>query len=348
MTSPKDVPDELFEQFGDLFGELFKQGKASAPDLGVSLQLTLADVYGVEREIDVPRFIGCVDCGGRGAPGDSLATSCSACDGDGHLTQTQGVFHMRTVCDVCRGRGERFDFECHACAGVGGTTRPEKLMVTVPPGVADGQVLRLQGEGNQMAERIGDLFITLVIAPHEQLVRTGDDLLARVEISAQLARSGGTAKVPLPKGEVDVKVPAFAETGTEIRLGGYGTPRLDSSPPVSAPSDQPAPHRSAESSIHRGDLVVRFTIEGEEDPLGVLGLSKGASIDDIKQAYRQQAMAYHPDRHPGDANAAHHFQEADAAFTALSGEPRSTKLSNFLWWAAVAVGAVVFYYVALR
>lgn len=61
----------------------------------------------------------------------------------------------------------------------------------------------------------------------------------------------------------------------------------------------------------------------------VLGVSKGASDDEIKKAFRQQAKKYHPDLHPGDKEAEAHFKEVNEAYSVLSDADKKAKYDRF-------------------
>ena len=68
---------------------------------------------------------------------------------------------------------------------------------------------------------------------------------------------------------------------------------------------------------------------GKRDYYEVLGISKGAAQDEIKKAYRQQALKYHPDKNPGDNEAEEKFKEAAEAYEVLSDTQKRQKYDQF-------------------
>ena len=67
----------------------------------------------------------------------------------------------------------------------------------------------------------------------------------------------------------------------------------------------------------------------KRDYYEVLGVSKGATKEDIKKAYRQQALKYHPDKNPGDKKAEEHFKEAAEAYEVLSNDEKKSRYDRF-------------------
>lgn len=270
---PEDV-EQIFEQFGDIFGQLFGNGARPSPggappkDARRHLRITFAEAAeGTQREIDVQRFFGCADCAGRGGEEGSRLKPCIDCGGDGQRVQQQGFFQIQTACAACRGRGGSWDRPCAACDGAGGVWKKESLTVTVPGGVSEGQLLRLAGKGNAPAGgEPGNLLLAILVGPDPRLERDGADLRARVTVSKAVARDGGVVKVPVPRGAIDVRVPAGAKTGDTLRLRGYGAIKLGS-PTVPLPSGDDDPYRSVDPSGHRGDLVVLIDVEGQRLPV---------------------------------------------------------------------------------
>ncbi|RMH16816.1 MAG: J domain-containing protein [Acidobacteria bacterium] len=100
-----------------------------------------------------------------------------------------------------------------------GRSRTHK--VKLPPGVKQGQRIRLAGRGSSG----GDLYLTVEIRPHERFRLEGDDLYTTVAVTPWEAALGGEVKVPTLDGPVTVKVPAGASTGRKIRLKGKGFPK---------------------------------------------------------------------------------------------------------------------------
>ncbi len=97
------------------------------------------------------------------------------------------------------------------------------LDVTIPPGVHDGHVLRLRGQGRHgVRGPAGDALVEISVAPHRLFRREGDDIVIDLPITLQEAVLGGTIEVPTIKGRVRLTVPAGSGDGTRLRLKGRG------------------------------------------------------------------------------------------------------------------------------
>ena len=110
-------------------------------------------------------------------------------------------------------------------SNAGGNTR--RVEVKIPAGVADGQKIRLSGQGNPGPAGNGDLYLIVSIAPNAQFERKGDDLYVDVPIPYTVAALGGEAKVPTLKGtRLTMTIPAGTQSGRAFRLGGQGMLKL--------------------------------------------------------------------------------------------------------------------------
>ena len=105
---------------------------------------------------------------------------------------------------------------------VGGT-----LDVKIPPGLVDGQVMRLKGKGAPGAGTgaAGDALIEVEVLPDPRFTRDGDNISLEVPISLSEAVLGWQIRVPTPTGDVTMSVPKGSNTGTTLRLKGKGAPR---------------------------------------------------------------------------------------------------------------------------
>jgi DnaJ-class molecular chaperone len=101
------------------------------------------------------------------------------------------------------------------------------LDVKIPPGIADGQVLRLRGKGGAGRGRgeAGDALVEISIEPHRFFTRHGDDIHVQIPVTVTEAVLGGRIKVPTAAGAVTMSVPKHSNTGTVLRLKGKGVPR---------------------------------------------------------------------------------------------------------------------------
>jgi DnaJ-class molecular chaperone len=98
--------------------------------------------------------------------------------------------------------------------------------VSVPAGIADGQQIRLRGQGFTAPTGIaGDAIITVSVAPHPELKVDGSDLRAEVDVPFDDAVLGGAARVPTLNGAVDLKIPPNTSGSRVFRLKGKGLPK---------------------------------------------------------------------------------------------------------------------------
>jgi curved DNA-binding protein len=100
------------------------------------------------------------------------------------------------------------------------------LDVNVPPGVTDGQRIRLAGQGGRGGDggANGDLYLVVRIAPHPRYRLSGRDLSVDLPLAPWEAALGTTVAVDTPAGEAKVKVPAGTSSGRRLRLRGRGLP----------------------------------------------------------------------------------------------------------------------------
>lgn len=106
--------------------------------------------------------------------------------------------------------------------GIDGLT----IRVTIKPGIADGQVLRIAGKGGpgMGGAPNGDLYLTIRIPPHPEYRREGDDLHVDMLVDLYTVVLGGKAQVHTFKGPVKVNIPKGTQNGTVLRLRGLGMP----------------------------------------------------------------------------------------------------------------------------
>jgi molecular chaperone DnaJ len=226
-------PGEGFgDIFGDVFGDIFggqRRGGRSqvfrGADLRYELELDLNQaVFGAAIEIEVPKLSECETCHGSGAAKGSNPVQCETCHGAGQVRVSQGFFQLQQTCPRCRGSGKTVKNPCDTCLGQGRVRRTKKLSVKIPPGVDNGDRIRLSGEGEagRNGGPAGDLYVEVAVRPHEIFEREGEHLSCEVPVSFVTAALGGTVIVPTLDGQVSLKIPAETQSGKVFRLRDKG------------------------------------------------------------------------------------------------------------------------------
>ncbi|MEK7994974.1 MAG: molecular chaperone DnaJ [Planctomycetota bacterium] len=247
--------EDIFSMFGfdDFFsGILGGRGRRSSRragptrgyDLETAVELTLEDIAkGTEKTIEFTRQDMCSDCSGNGCAKGSSPGRCPACGGTGQVARGGGFFQMVSTCGQCGGSGQIITHPCKQCRGTGRIPRNRTVSVKIPPGVHEGQGIRVANEGepgNGGGPR-GDLYCYVKVKPHEFLQRDGNDLVAVVPISFTQAALGATIDVPSIDGTKQLRVPPGTQYGGIFRIKGQGLPDVRT-------------HRT-------GDQLVQITIE---------------------------------------------------------------------------------------
>jgi molecular chaperone DnaJ len=218
----RDIFDEVF---GDIFGGRGGERVYRGADLRYDLTLDLEQaVSGTTSKIRVPSKVECRDCSGSGATPGTSAQNCATCNGQGQVRVQQGFFSIQQTCPRCRGTGKVIGAPCRACRGEGRVHEYKTLSVKVPPGVDNGDRIRLAGEG-ESGERggpPGDLYVEVSVREHPIFVRDGANLFCEVPISFVTATLGGDLQVPTLNGRVSLKIPMETQTDKLFRLRGKG------------------------------------------------------------------------------------------------------------------------------
>jgi molecular chaperone DnaJ len=169
----------------------------------------------------------CTNCHGSGARPGTSPKVCPNCNGSGVISRNQGAFGFSEPCTECRGSGSIIEHPCQECKGTGVTTRTRTINVRIPPGVEDGQRIRLagQGEAGLRGASSGDLYVTVHVKSDKVFGRDGDDLTVSVPVSFHELALGTTLSVPTLEGKVGVRVPKGTSDGRILRVRGRGVPK---------------------------------------------------------------------------------------------------------------------------
>jgi molecular chaperone DnaJ len=238
------VDPTIFADFGDIlgglgdifgFGDILGGGRRrGGPQRGGDLRYDLEIAFeesarGAETSIQIPRQESCETCSGSGAAPGTSPVACSQCRGQGQVRFQQGFFTVARTCPQCRGTGRMIAKPCQTCRGAGQVPRQRKITVKIPAGIATGQQLRLQGEGEggTGGAPAGNLYVVVHVREHEFFRRDGLNLFCEIAVNFTTVALGGEIQVPTLDGPESVKVPEGTATGTTLRLRGKGMPDVN-------------------------------------------------------------------------------------------------------------------------
>ena len=228
--------DDIFSQFGDIFGSAFGGGGfgggggrrsrvMKGSNLRIRVKLNLEDVAnGCQKKVKVNKLVN--------ASGSTFKT-CTTCNGTGQVTRVTNTFlgQMQTssTCPACGGDGKIIDERAKGSDQNGQVRSEEVIAIDIPAGVEEGMQLTLRGKGNDGPKGgvPGDLLVVIEEIKHDELVRDGQNLHYELFLNFADAALGSSVEVPTVTSKVKVKIPAGTASGKVLRLKGKGLPDIN-------------------------------------------------------------------------------------------------------------------------
>lgn len=245
--------DDIFSQFGDIFGgdspfgSFFGGGGGRSrsgggrtrgvrgSNLRIKLKMNYAEIAkGANKTIKVKKHVSCNVCAGSGAKDKNAVQTCSTCNGSGQVRKVQNTFlgQMQTVtaCPTCNGEGTTITNKCTNCKGEGRVYGEETVTIDIPAGVQEGMQLSVNGRGNagERGGPNGDLIVLIEEEAHPQLHRDGLNVAFDLHITFPDAVFGTQLEVPTIDGRAKIKIPPGTQSGKIFRLKGKGFPSVNS------------------------------------------------------------------------------------------------------------------------
>jgi molecular chaperone DnaJ len=225
----------LSDLFSAFFGDDPRGGasRRRGADVGATIEIELVDAArGTKVPVPFEVAVSCATCGGDGVEPGTETVTCPRCEGTGRLQQVTrsvlGQFVRTQACSQCAGRGVLVEHPCKACEGAGLVVEQREIDVEVPPGIHDGQRIRVSGEGHagELGGRSGDVYVLVRVKPDARFVREGNDIYSQVDLTIVQAALGVTMTVETLEGQVELELPAGTQPGEVRVLRGKGMPVL--------------------------------------------------------------------------------------------------------------------------
>ncbi len=231
--------DDIFSQFGDIFGSAFgggfggfrgsgrhHQARVKGSNLRIRVKLTLEEIAnGVEKKVKVRRKVK--------ANGVTYKT-CTTCNGSGQQIQMTrtilGNMQTATTCTTCRGAGEIINNKPNEADAQGMIVKEETVEINIPKGVTEGVQLKVGGKGNDAPGNnaiSGDLLVLIEEQEHKTLKREGSNIHYDLYISFSEAVLGASKEIETVSGKVKIKIEAGTQSGKILRLRSKGLPSIE-------------------------------------------------------------------------------------------------------------------------
>ncbi|HUU31906.1 MAG TPA: molecular chaperone DnaJ [Phycisphaerae bacterium] len=255
----------LFAGFGGRYAG--PQGPHPGASLRCTVEVGLEEVLrGTTKTVRLSRRELCEKCKGSGSV-SGRREKCQACSGQGRVQRGGGFFRIVTDCPQCGGAGTVLRDPCPECKGRRFIARRREIEIHIPPGIEDGQHIRLRGEGDagEPGAPRGDLYAVVDVRPHPFFERHGADLVCLVPISFTQAALGAKIDVPMLEGKKAMDIARGTQSGDLYRVKGQGLPDIE--------------------GHARGDILVQVVVEvpkklsrREEELLRELAETEGKGV----------------------------------------------------------------------
>jgi len=204
----------------------FQQQVREVSNIDIGLQIPFIDsVLGTKKDISFNRKAKCNSCKGEGAK--TINNGCTDCGGKGQTVRKHGNAVMIITCPKCHGVNTKG--ECSECSGEGTLDSEISLNVTIPPGIKNGNVLRLNNAGNFMGnfgpfEQYTNVDLHISVESHPNFTLVENDVVSNLTISLREALAGCNKTVKTISGEKEITTPKRSRHKDEIIIKGAGVP----------------------------------------------------------------------------------------------------------------------------
>jgi molecular chaperone DnaJ len=236
--------NDIFGGFSDIFGGGRRQARGR--DISIDIELAFKEsIFGITRRVLITKDSTCSKCEGSGAEPGTKTKSCPTCNGKGQVVESRrspfGTFSVSSVCANCHGRRVVPEKPCTKCHGKGVERREEEITVVIPPGLENGQMVRMAGLGEAISGGLaGDLYVKVHVRPDPKFRKEGFNLVTDLPVKITDALVGAEYKLDTLDGPVTVHVPPLHSTDEILRMKGKGVPT---------------------ERGKRGDLLIRVRVE---------------------------------------------------------------------------------------
>jgi len=225
---------DIFGGFGDVFENIFnRRPRNRAKSRGANLQCVTRvkfeeAAFGCHKPIVFSRRGECYDCHGTGARPGTKPIVCTLCNGAGNVRRHQGVFMVQMTCQMCQGQGRVLESPCSVCRGAGIKLEERTLNVSVPPGVNQGNKIKITGEGDASPGGVrGDLYVCIEVDPHDFFKRDGSNTYSTIDIKFSEVALGSQIDIKTLHGNETISLPMGTQSGSIFRLKGKGIVKLN-------------------------------------------------------------------------------------------------------------------------
>ena len=242
-----------FGNLNDIFSDFFGGGMGGGRretrrgrDISTEIQISFSDsIFGTDRKVLITKTSNCLMCHGSGAKTGSKMETCKVCNGQGKIRESKrtifGNIANTKICETCLGAGEVPREICEACKGKGVLRREEEVLIVIPAGIRDGEMIRMAGYGEAVSKgTTGDLYIKINVVPHAIFKRDGNNLVMNLNLKLSDALLGTEYSIQTLDGEIKVVIPEGVAINEILRVRGKGVPM---------------------SKNKRGDLLIKLNIK---------------------------------------------------------------------------------------
>lgn len=221
--------NDIFGGFSDIFGGGQRE-RERGRDISIDIELSFREsIFGLTRKVLIAKDSVCSRCQGSGGEPGTKTKQCETCNGKGQIVESRrspfGTFSVSSVCPTCKGRRTVPEKPCTICRSSGVERRQEEISIVIPPGIENGQAIRLAGFGEAVSGGgSGDLYVKVHVLPDKKFHKEGSSLVMDLPVKISDALTGATYQIETLDGPTSIEVPPLRSTDEILRMKGKGVP----------------------------------------------------------------------------------------------------------------------------